>query len=199
MDTILYGFDARAPAHVADPNWSDLRRAQYLLAPEISRPLSVDPQVWPRTFSVERTQGCAPDYWTDLKALRYLCRAKGLRENAVTLVALAVLGERDQVSTVFMPCTPSNIDLAWQPLGWDVADSGLVSGLSNCGYCAAEVDTLRREFGPQLNEHGLFTNLSAAQMFCARSDERVPEHAPFLVHQIFFIPIAAASNNQSRI
>jgi hypothetical protein len=187
MDTILYGFDARTPTHVADSSWSDQRRAQYLLRPEISLPFSVDPRVWRKAFSAP-TGSFASDFWTDLEALRHVCRAKGLSEDAITLVALAACGDRDRMSALFMPCTPIALDPAWQPLGWDVADSGLVSGLSNCGYRPEEVDALRRVFSPQLNEHGLFNDLDAAEMFCARSDERVPEHAPFLVHQVFRIP-----------
>src|SRR6266481_6828435 len=174
MDTVLYGFDARISAYAADPGWSELRREQYLLRPEILRPLSVDPQVWPRAFAVEFTEGLARDYWTDLEVLRHVSNAKGLGEDAVTLVALAVHGDRNHLSTLFMPSTPPNLDPAWQPLGWDVADSGLISGLSNCGYRPEEADTLRRTFGPKLNDYGLFNDLGAAEVFRALSDKRVP-------------------------
>jgi len=191
-DTILYGFDARKSAYVADPQWSELRRAQYLLRPEISRPFSVDPHVWGRAFITEPSKAFAPDYWTDLAALRDLCTAKHLGEDSVTLVALAVRGNTDQVRALFMPCTPSKIDLVWQSLGWDVADSGLISALSNCGYSPEAAETLGRVFGSKLNEHGLFNDLAAAELFCALSDERVAEHAPFFVHQILFIPLVVS-------
>lgn len=195
MDTLLYGFDARMPIRVADPNWSDLRRAQYLLRPEILRPLSVDTQVWPRVLPAGVTDGFAPDYWANLDALRHTCASKGFSGDAVTLIALAVCGNGDQASSLFVPCEPSTIDPAWQPLGWDVADNGLVSGLSNCGYRQEEVEALRPMFSPQLNEHGLFNSREAAEAFRVVSDKRVPEHAPFLIHRIFYISASAITGD----
>ena len=190
MDTILYGFDARTSLSGTDPNWSDLRRARYLLRPEISRPLSVDPQVWPKAFSVEFNEGFARDYWTDLAELRRISRKQDVDKDDFALVALAVRGDKDQVYTLFMPPTPSELDANWQTLGWDVADSGLISALSNCGYRSEEVDTLRQIFAPKLNDHGLFDDVEAAETFCVRSEARVPEHPPFFVHQLFCLASA---------
>jgi hypothetical protein len=188
MEALVYGFDARAPVRLADPDWTDPRRAQYLLRPDISRPLSVDPRVWRGALPSGVTDGFAPDYWADLGALRHACEAHGLDATTATLVALAVRDGRDEARALFIPCSPSTLDPAWPLLGWDVADTGLTSALSNCGYLPAEADTLRRVFGPQLNAHGLFDTPHAAEAFRADSDERVPEHSPFLVHGIFLIP-----------
>jgi hypothetical protein len=191
MDALtLYGFDARTPIGLPDPAWTAERRAQYLLRPEIERPLSVDPRVWPGALPAGLTDGAAPDYWADLAALRQECVARGLDEDAATLVALTVSGSNNQALALLVPCAPADIDPAWQPLGWDVADNGLVSGLSNCGYCpdVEDVEALRQAFGPRLNKHGLFDDLADAEAFRAISDARVPEHASFLIHRLFLVP-----------
>lgn len=190
MDTLwLYGFDARAPIGVSDPAWTDERRARYLIRPNILRPLSVDPRVWPGVLPAGLTDGAAPDYWADLGALRHACIARGLGQGSAILVALVVLGGSDHAGALLVPCSPEAIDPVWEPLGWDVADNGLVSGLSNCGFSPDLEDTsgIRLRFGSRLNEYGLFNELTEAEAFRVLSDLRMPEHAPFLIHRIFLV------------
>lgn len=181
----LYGFDARTPLAAIDPAWTPERRSQYLLRPTIARPLSVDRRVWPPVLPERVTDGFAPDYWASAEALLLACAQRGLAREAFTLVALEVLGERDEASALVLACTPSTIDPTARALGWDVADNGLTSGLSNCGYRDDEVEGLRRRFAASLADNGLFTELAAAEAFRALADARVPEHAPFLVHRLY--------------
>jgi hypothetical protein len=63
-----------------------------------------------------------------------------------------------------------------------VADSALVSGLSNCSYKAEQKHNLHLDWSEKLNEHGLFRNVEDAMGFKAVSDRRVSEHAPFWVY-----------------
>jgi hypothetical protein len=72
----------------------------------------------------------------------------------------------------------------WVFLGFDVADGFMISGLSNCGYSAAD----RRDAasaGYKLNEFGLLGNSSEALDFRDWSDGRVPAHAPFFLYGIY--------------
>lgn len=188
---MLYGFDARAPVNAPDALWSEQRRSVYLLRPEVERPLSVDRRVWPPVPAAELTDGFAPDYWADLDALRRKCVEADLAPGDFTLIALGVADETDRERSLLVPCRPSSVQPDWCRLGYDVADTGLTSGLSNAGFLAEveDVDGLRSSFGSQLGENGLFASPDDADAFRVRCDERLPEHAPFLVHALFVVPL----------
>jgi hypothetical protein len=76
----------------------------------------------------------------------------------------------------------------WQLVGFDVADAGLISGLSNCGYSDSERAEGMRSWADSLNSHHLFLNAGRASEFTAYANRRVPEHAPFYVYAIYRIP-----------
>jgi hypothetical protein len=69
--------------------------------------------------------------------------------------------------------------------GYDVADFGLISGLSGCGYTAEEKKLLSTNWSSKMNEHGLFLNLNDAKQFTRIANERVSEHAPFWVFILY--------------
>jgi len=73
----------------------------------------------------------------------------------------------------------------WVCLGYDVADAGLLSGLTNCGYTAAEKDALVEDWAAHLNDLHLFGTARAAHRFAEHADRRVPEHAPFYVYGLY--------------
>ncbi|CAN91996.1 MULTISPECIES: hypothetical protein [Sorangium] len=179
---VLYGFDARLRLDAEDPQWTQDRRERYLLRPDLPRVLSVDRLVWPAVPAALTTDGLAPDYFSDLGALRRRC------DGAAAIIALAVSEHDERARALEIPCQPAEIDPAWRLLGWDVADSGLISGLSNCGFLPdTDVTALRRDYGPRLNEHGLFRERADAEAFRTLSDARVKEHAPFFVHRILLV------------
>lgn len=72
-------------------------------------------------------------------------------------------------------------------LGFDVADAGLTSGLTNCGFGQSERSTLRASWAPGLNEHHLFVDVEQAFAFRGLAGGRVPEHAPFFVYALYLI------------
>jgi hypothetical protein len=196
-DAQLYGFDAREPLGAPVPAWTPERRALYLLRPDIVQPLSVDTMVWPQVLPAGLTDGRASDYWASLDALRQACRAHG---KAAVIVAMATLERCDAAMALQIGCEPATISPAWLPLGWDVADNGLISALSDCSYDPGppEPDALRAAFGPHLNRYGLFDELAPALAFQANANLRVPEHAPFLVHRLWLVasePPAPAGND----
>jgi hypothetical protein len=183
----IYGFDARTSLDEPDPSWTDARRSQFLLRPDVSRPVSVDPRVWPSVLPPGLTDGPAPDYWADLAELRKVCVERGLGPRSAALVALAVVVESDAARALLVATEPSGSNLQQTPLGWDVADNGLVSALSNCGYLPEAIDDQRRTWAPALNQWGLFDDLESARAFRASADIRVPEHAPFLLHRVILV------------
>jgi hypothetical protein len=82
---------------------------------------------------------------------------------------------------------PELPDTNWQFLGFDIADGGFISGLSNCGYEDAERDGLAAEWAQYLNRRHLFDDLQRAFQFRELTNARVPEHAPFFVIRLWLI------------
>jgi hypothetical protein len=71
------------------------------------------------------------------------------------------------------------------PLGYDVADYNLLSGLTNCGYKPDEAASLAPVWVPRLNQWHLFDNPGEATAYAAVMADRVPEHAPFYAYGIY--------------
>jgi hypothetical protein len=90
--------------------------------------------------------------------------------------------------------TPPTISDNWRLLGFDVADAGLTSGLSNCGHKQSEIAGLRASWVADLNEHHLFTDMARALAFRDVTDRRVPEHAPFFVYALSLVAGQAKSD-----
>ena len=76
----------------------------------------------------------------------------------------------------------------WRFLGYDVADGGPCSGLSNCAYNAEEMPALLKRFSNRLNSNHLFDVYQDARDFKLLSDQRLPDHAPFYVIALYRIP-----------
>jgi hypothetical protein len=166
------GFDLRLIT--PDPTWTPRRRADYLLRRDVPAVRSVDPYVWIRPPGLPSPLGSL--LWTDMAELS--AAAGGLVRTATAAVELTaparLAPERESTS-------PHRRRL----LGYDVADHGLLSGLSNCGYSAADAVALTARWAPQLNDWHLFDDPEAAAGFAAMTDQRVPEHAPFVVYGLY--------------
>lgn len=159
-------------------DWTPERRATFLLRPEIRFPLSVDPNVW----SMVGTRDALP--WIAISEVEAQAP-----ESATVIVLGAVAEDASREGSILHKFGASEdlvVDRAWRFLGYDVSDGG-ISGLANCGFGPEEVDALRAEFGPHLNEHGLFDEVARAFQFRAVSEVRVPEHAPFHVIGIWWV------------
>lgn len=191
----VYGFDGRVRLDGSAPDWPPERRAAYLLRPEIKRPVSVDRAVWPPVEPALTPSGAAADYWSNLTDLRAACRTAGLVPDACSIVALSALASDVDLSRVLELLSPPLEPRShWHSLGYDVADSGLLSALSNAGFVPGidDITTLRMRWAPLLNDHGLFSAARDADAFRAFSDLRVSEHAPFFVHEIHSVAEALA-------
>jgi hypothetical protein len=184
-DLELYGYDARVPPAAGEPAWTSERRERFLLRPEVVQPLSVDQAVWPTVSAARPTDDYAPDYWASLSALQKACQSADLDECAASIVALTVAKPDDSAQALLIPAIPPAIDGRWQLLGYDVADSGLTSMLSNAAF--DDATALRRRFGPAVNARGLFDSLGDAFDYRTIIGEHLPEHTPLHVHGILWI------------
>jgi hypothetical protein len=200
------GFDVRLdPVNLARA-WSAERRTQYLLRDDIEVPISIDPMVWPSKFwqrhvppgmGMPRHLGTVavpdgtPGYttlglWSGLADLkRFAAEHRVAIENPTLIAILAWPGDEHDLSRPSLVRSGPVPDIGeWTSLGFDVADDSFVSGLNNCGYEPDERAGLSRAWASNLNHHGLLAELDAARRFAELTDERVPEHAPFLVFEL---------------
>jgi hypothetical protein len=145
--------------------WPDSRRARYLLR-ECPLPLSVDRDVTP------------------------IATVLDLPADVFRLVAVAALTERSSETWRQSGLLLGGIGGAqsdsrhWLPLGYDVLDLTMRSGLTNCAPTARQLSAFWRF---ALNEHHLFWRLDDADSFREYLDEMVPEHAPFVILQLFAV------------
>jgi hypothetical protein len=192
---VLLGFDAR---EVSSPprDWDAARREEYLLRPEVERPLSVDTLVWPSVFGEIVDLGWTgpvQGLWEDLGRMDQ--RLQTLPETAGWRIAVAWVPENDprrssEPANVPKSTTPNELGDEWSILGFDVADRWLLSGLANCWYEPSERTAFRRDWAGELNEHHLFHSAATARAFRDATDARVQEHAPFFVYCLLKIPDA---------
>lgn len=182
MRTIIYaGADLRAHPSLPDRSWSAARRSDYLLRPDVPRPLSVDESVWERL-----SEGDGPLPWIAPDDVQR--RAGPSDACAVFGVVAEDASEAEALKEELGAGTPLEIDGGWSAAGFDVVDPRTgVSGLSNCGY-GGEIHRLRRTWAALLNEYGLFSDVADALAFRTLTNQRVPEHAPFRVYGIWLVP-----------
>jgi hypothetical protein len=199
----LLGFDARENelAGRNTPIPPKIREVM-LLRPEIESPYSVDRHIWPtqflyfphtRTYTrvpplIETDKESEYDFWPNLTQMQ-----RSLAENGRQAILIAVQMLAPENIT-FSKYVPPNIHLKTDPksipdgsicLGFDVADSGFWSGLSNCGYSEEERKRLRPEWQSKINDFGLLQTEQDALIFREMTDIRVPEHAPFWVYKLY--------------
>jgi hypothetical protein len=179
---LFVGFDVRERVDEPDAEWDASRRETYLLRLDIARPLSIDRRVW-RARRLGDGELVDPPPWVELETLRQRAIAP------YALVAMGLLAdsaEDDAIARARGADADMKAEPTWRFLGFDVLD-GAISGLSNCGYAEDGVAALRATWGPRLNEHGLFADPSDALVFRAATNDRVPEHAPFVVGGIWLV------------
>lgn len=181
------GFDIREHQSALDPHWTKQRVETYLVKADVRRPLSADPSVWRTAFP----EACNSewrgvlDHWSDMKAMRQAARSLGVAGSTVAVALVwETLDSRQQVdwaSQWLEQTSPAELGDEWALLGYDVADRWLTSGLSNCGYSAAEHLGWVRLWRDKINENHLFPEATDALAFAEATSVRVPEHAPFFV------------------
>lgn len=196
----VLGFDARYIDTEREP-WPLDMRQEYLLRPEIERPLAIDTLVWPtcfeyypelidslgrqRTSLIATDPDCSGGLWLSLERMK-----QRLSEYAPPAFPLAIelfapaetTAAEFQSSLIWSQADPSILPAGSKLLGFDVADAGFISGLSDCGYSDKELGALRPRWAKRINDSGLLRTRDDAVTFAEISNFRVPEHAPFWVY-----------------
>lgn len=190
----LLGFDARVVD--SSPFWLPGRRQEHLIKSDVQAPRSVDTGVWPSIFD-HANESSRPEWigpldpvWENLRALRenLASIAEPFSLIAITLVrapdkySLSSVERLSELSTSVVPAWP---EAGWDLYGYDVADTSFLSGLSNCGYDAAMRPQMRSAWGGSLNDNHLFNSAHRASEFARVCDDRIAEHAPFLVYGLW--------------
>jgi hypothetical protein len=200
MDETLLGFQLRVVPKSLE-RWQSPRRAIYLLRESISVPLSVDKAVWPSSDDKRLLADLFSDYSSNINAAPNGLDVYSIKDSVFLnrppehagslLIGITAMGDVAQElrRTHHIGATLYSIaDLkanGWWLVGYDVADRWLSSGLMNCGYTPDQKTVLSTRFGSRLNNHGLFDDPEAAQDFCVACNDRIPEHAPFVVYGIW--------------
>ena len=203
----LLGFDARdSEQHPQAPPMPEDIREVMLLRPEIEFPLSVDAHIWPTHFLyhpqiqhligicepalINTDADCNGGLWLNLERMKTRLLES---QRSATLVAIELLVPLNVVLDEFVGLidfdpNPIILPEGAEFLGFDVADSGFWSGLSNCGYGEEERVKLRPQWRGRINDVGLLKSEQDAIEFRELSDARVPEHAPFWVYRLSRLP-----------
>ncbi len=204
---LVLGYDAREMYLPASANWTTQRRREFLLRSNVDKPLSTDGLVWPSIFDTGEAPGLTPSerkscgldglplpvwigpnrpLWEDIEALKWDALRADSGHRPFWLVAISLDGD-NETERYSAPLARISHPPNWTFLGFDVADSGLLSGLSNCGYDPAELEEMRLTWEPSLNQFHLFNAFAAASAFRELTNKRVPEHAPFFVFGLWRI------------
>lgn len=208
LDEALLGFDAREMFMDPARTWESARREMYLLRTNAPKPLSVDSAVWPSLFgeglseaerkrlrldTMKRPEWTGPNQnlWEDLARMESALGPLAATPHCNIAIAWVSADGFSKPAEGPGPyrekMTPATRNADWVLLGYDVADSGFISGLSNCRYDPAEVAALRGTWSSHLNEHHLFADVDKALAFKGMTERRVPEHAQFFVFGLWLI------------
>jgi len=167
-------------------------REAFLLRPEIELPYSVDGHVWPSVWSMsDEPQTDGSGLWLNLARLQ---ESLIEHERTAILIGMELLVPNNPPSFGFpyslidSTPEPQSVPEGSTYLGFDVADAGFLSGLSNCGYSEAERAELRPKWRDRINDFGLLKSEQDALEFRDLSDVRVSEHAPFWVYRLSRLP-----------
>jgi hypothetical protein len=211
----IFAFDVRhAPASFVASRWDEASREAFLLRPEIKYPLSASDTVWPSIFAdpegsyfafpegihVEKGRDGYFDTFRLWKNVDEMIHAHEPRENADCGIAMGLVprelypGPQSSVTEDWLnavlsgSCHPSSPAPGWQRIGYDVIDMLCISALCDCGFPSPEErEAERKRWAACLNDFGLFDTVSDASSFCVHAHQRIREHAPFLVFELFMI------------
>jgi hypothetical protein len=204
----LLGFDAREhPEYPFTPPIPADVREEFLLRPDVGDPFSVDSHMWPTVFHysghLDKLLGppnrdllsadpdCDGRLWMSLS--RMLARLSQAGRKAVIISVELLAPEGITVNEfpsplIYSRTDPAGIPVGSELLGYDAANVGFMSGLSNCGYTEEERGILRPQWEGKINEHGLIKTEEDALTFREIADKRDPEEAPFWVFRLHRLP-----------
>lgn len=185
---ILIGYSIRSL--LEDKSWTQKRRKLFLINPDIKLPKSVSNVGWDMI-----------DEFIDLDNDDNLFSLTFGFQNQDELLNISHYQIQQTDRVVVRSCihylhfVPTFVwalnmqsyqdDDGFYFLGYDVADSGMTSGLSNCGYTENDLKYCQVQYLPFLNQHGLFDDFDVAVDFLDYTNRRVVEHTPFYVYSLY--------------
>lgn len=194
--------------------WPEDRKQHFLYRLDVNIPISIDRNVTETIdshFYDANTSGYTGPFsprWENLDALRLLAKTSNINPEDYYFLPISIdislfterelehwnslLGNKSQnvsPATLFEGlASPNTVDKSWEFLGYDVADTGFTSAISNMGFTADDnLPKLRAQWGDTLNMHHLFNKTDDALRFKEFSNHRVPEHAPFFIYTLWRI------------
>lgn len=204
MKENLLGFQLRN-----DPQsliqWDIARRGKYLINENVDVPLSVDKSVWPINPNVpllkELFAECYGGNYED--NIPNGLRLFSLKEESILnslsyynggyLIGISIVNDDRDLNKRLLDMHRiekklHNIDLltfyCWSCFGYDVADLWMISGLMNISFEPPKAE-IAKKYSKDLNKFGLFDLAKKASNYCQECNQRIPEHAPFIVYGIW--------------
>ena len=188
MDTILIGYSVNIIN--SDPDWTRERRLQFLIDPHIRLPKSVDSGVWEESydcFDEISEQESMDNYikWRDKERLIDLTGYSITEKNRVLTASYLHFLDYVPTEAWAMEYRSETIDENLIFIGYDIANGGTLSGLSNCGYDDISLEYCREYYLQHLNQHGLFESFEVASDFMSYTNQRTPADSPFYVYSLY--------------
>lgn len=195
----IVGYDARDYRDDYGVLWPQQRREQYLYSFNVKKVLSVDTMVWPTVFAALPSPApghvsVLQDLWASAQDLKMAVSNLASREVLPPFRTVAVTLVHDGTKNAHLALDgtpglvePESTSSDWQLVGYDIADAFLLSALTNCGFLSGydDVNRMRQQWAPHLNEFHLFGDLRVASAFREMSDHRLAsDHAPTFVYGI---------------
>lgn len=186
-DKILIGYSIRLLSQ--DKSWDNKRRKKFLIKNNIDLPKSASTVVWENFIDfIDKNDDFhfLDNYgFQDIKELASLSNYNKHQLDRV-MVRTCVHYLHSVPTFVWALNMPScQDDDGFYFFGYDIADGGMTSGLSNCGYTQDEMKYCQEKYLPFLNNHGLFDNFDIALDFLNYTNERVKDHAPFYIYSLY--------------
>lgn len=207
MTERVVGFDLRcAPAIARRTKWRPADRERFLLDTGTKDPLSIDTAWWPSRFVVKdgRARGFAPARLIEIDpgpdthflesfklwpSIGWVYYAHQPCDEGDVAIAVSLVDARhypdgfkpDRWFELIRAAADPDVRLepTWRLLGYDVADNGYYSALTNFARARARHDQLRVDWQDEMNPHGLFHGAEGAVRFATAMNDEHPDHAPF--------------------
>jgi hypothetical protein len=203
FNELLLGFDAREMWLGFSEDWPEERQRRFLLRRDIIKPLSADTVTWRSVFDAQTSvqppvwEHLIMGLWNNLATLQeYLDTGWSASTHPYWLIAVTLHREGHERESMVernaksLEIIPALRDPAWEFLGYDVCDEWLLSGLTDLAWgdgSPEEVQAIRQQYVPSLNEYNLFTSVDSAAAFIPLAEEGAPPHAPFFVFGLWLI------------
>lgn len=196
MKEYLIGFDVREMWTKFQDTWDLKRRDMFLLKQDILKPISVDKNVWNSVFELLNIEipsniGWRQGIWLDINIMResvpsLIPEHYEYWEIGITQFLEEQVAER--IGAPYLPVNPPSVADEWQLLGYDVAELGLLGGLSNAGYRYEMKSYAYTEFSRHLNHYHLFEDEKIAHHFSEWTQLRDSGHGSWYVTGMYKIP-----------